>query len=54
MDIIALFVVVCSLETAFANPCIEFACDCQGTVVNCNQKNLVSIPDGIPTTTTEL
>ncbi|CAG2230366.1 SHANK [Mytilus edulis] len=52
MDIITVIVIACPLETVFANPCIEFVCDCQGTVVNCNQKNLVSIPDGIPTTTT--
>lgn len=54
MDTVTVIVIVCSLQTSFANPCAEFACDCQGTKVTCNQKNLVEIPDSVPTTATEL
>ncbi|XP_052077202.1 chondroadherin-like isoform X1 [Mytilus californianus] len=42
------------MQTACANPCIELSCVCQGTEVKCNQKKLVNIPDGIPTTTKTL
>ncbi|XP_071127188.1 leucine-rich repeat-containing G-protein coupled receptor 4-like [Mytilus edulis] len=51
---VTIIVIIGSLQTACANPCLEFSCDCPGTEVKCNQQNLVDIPDGIPNTTTQL
>ncbi|CAC5421170.1 unnamed protein product [Mytilus coruscus] len=54
MFTVTVIVIITSIQTACANPCIDFSCNCQGTEVICNQKNLVDIPDGIPNTTTIL